>query len=121
VYEQQRHHDEIVRITDRWTRATQDGNPRARRNAEGRAEAWIDREIEKSNQKPDHGRYVQRLHSLRRELRASRGPYVSGRGRHRFDAHKAKVLGELVELSERQVQHAKARARGQVHVALAYR
>ena len=125
VYEQQRDHDEIVRITDRWTQATRARDPRAQRNAERRAHLWIDREIEESNRKPDHGRYVHRLHSLRRELSVSNGQqgHARGhrRGRQRFDAHKAQVLGELVTLSQRQVQHAKARARGQMHMAFAYR
>lgn len=121
LYEQKRDHEEIVRIADRWKRATYVRNPHVQRNAERRAHAWIEREIEESSRKRDHGRYVHRLHSLRRQLRFSHGWHTRGRGRHRVDAHKARVFDELVELSDHQVRRARARVRGQKHVAFAYR
>jgi hypothetical protein len=64
---------------------------------------------------------VHRLHALRRQLRISQGWHSQGRGRHRFSARKAEVLDELVRLSERQVYQARARARSQRHMAIAYR
>jgi hypothetical protein len=125
VYEQQRDHDEIVRITHRWKRAAQERNPHAQRNAERRVQLWIDREIDESSRKPNHGRYVHRLHSLRRELRKPYGWHSYGRGRgrglHRAHAHKVRVLDELVDLSAHQVRRAKAQARERLGLAFAYR
>ncbi|MGB5312970.1 MAG: hypothetical protein WBN38_12955 [Polyangiales bacterium] len=120
-YNQQRDHDEIVRIADRWTRAMRYRDPHAQRNEERRAYAWIQREIQESSGRPDNGRYVHRLHALRRQLLVAYPGHGYGRRGHRFDAHKAQVFVELVELSERQVQHARARAREQMHMAFAYR
>jgi len=121
VYDAKRDHEEIVRIANRWTQATRHHNPHAKRNAERRAHLWIEREIRESSAKPDNGRYVHRLHALRRELVATPGGYVFGRRQHRLDARKANVLGELVELSRRQVHRAEARARNHVHLAFSYR
>lgn len=121
VYDAKRDHEEIVRIADRWTRATHGRNPHAQRNAERRIHSWIEHEIEESSRKAHNGRYVYRLHSLRRELRAGHGWQTRGRGQHRFDGRKASVVRELVDLAERQVQHAQARVRGQMHLAFAYR
>ena len=121
LLEQERDHEEIVRIADRWRRATYEGNPHLQRNAERRAHAWIEREISESRHERDHGLYVHRLHSLRRELRFSQGWHGYGRGRHRLNAHKARVFDELVELSNRQVRRARARVRDQGHRAYAYR
>ncbi len=121
VYDARRDHEEIARIADRWTRATHERNPNAQRNAERRIHAWIEHEIEESSRKAHKGRYVYRLHSLRRELRAAHGWQTRGRRPHRFDARKASVVRELVDLAERQVQHAQARVRGQMHLAFAYR
>lgn len=110
-----------MRISNRWEQAARNRDPWAQRIAERQADAWIEREISESNRKPDHGRYVHRLHSLRRQLLLSNRWHSRGRGRHRFDAQKANVLGELVELSRRRLRQAEARARGPIHVAFAYR
>jgi len=120
-YNEQRDHEEIVRIVDRWTRATRYRDPHAQRAEERRAHAWIQSEIEESSARPDNGRYVHRLNALRRQLLVARPGHGYGRRGHRFDAHKAQVFGELVQLSERQVQRAQARARSQMHMAFAYR
>ena len=120
-YDEQRDHDEIVRIVDRWTRANRHRDPHAQRAAERRAHAWIQSEIEESSARPNNGRYVHRLHALRRQLLVAYPGYGYGRRGHRFDAHKAQVFGELVELSERQLQRARARAGEQMHMAFAYR
>lgn len=124
VYEQQEDHDEIVRITLRWKRATQERNVRAQRNTERRVQMWIDREIDESSARADHGRYVHRLYALRRQLRVSRAWFRHGRGhaggRHRATGHKVRVYDELVDLSAQQVQRARARAREQMHLVRAY-
>ena len=121
LYDQKRDHEEILRIADRWQRATYERNPHAQRNAERRANAWIEREIHESSRKRDHGRYVHRLHSLRRQLRVSYAWYGHGRGSHRISGHKARVFDELVQLSRHQLRRARARVRGQEHLAFAYR
>ena len=121
LFEQQRDHEEIVRIADRWRQATYERNPHMQRKAERRAHAWIDREIEESMRKRDHGRYVYRLHSLRRELRSSHRGHAYGRGGHRLNGYKARIIDELVELSHRQVRRAHARVRGERYAAYAYR
>lgn len=121
LFEQRRDHEEIVRIADRWRQAIYERNPHGQRKAERRADAWIAREIEESMRKRDHGRYVHRLHSLRRQLHSSHGWHGYGRGRHRLNAHKARVMDELVELSHRQVRRAHARVRGERYTTYAYR
>jgi hypothetical protein len=121
LYEEKRDHQEIVGIANRWTQAIRERNAHAQRNAERRIQAWIDREIAESSRKPDNGRYVYRLYALRRELSGGYGRHRYGRRSHLFDARKAHVIGELVNLSERQVRRAHARARNQMHMAFAYR
>ena len=121
LYEQKRDHDEIVRIAERWQQATYERNPHAQRQAERRAHAWIEREIHESNRNHDDGRYVHRLHSLRRQLQLSHGWHTYGPSRHRLNAHKARVFDELVELSDRQLRRARARVRGHHYPAYAYR
>ena len=121
LFEQERDHEEIIRIADRWNQATYERNPHMQRKAERLAHAWIEREIEESSRKRDHGRYVHRLHSLRRQLYSSHGWYTYGRGRYRLDTHKARIFDELVELSDRQVRRARAALRGYKHSAYAYR
>ena len=124
VYKQQEDHDEIVRITHRWKRATQERNVRAQRNTERRVQMWIDREIDESSALANHGRYVHRLHALRRQLRVSRAWFRHGRGqagaRHRAVGHKARVYDELVDLSAQQVRRARAQAREQMHLVRTY-
>jgi hypothetical protein len=123
VIDQRRDHDQILHMSLRWEQATANRNPHAQRNVERRINAWIEREIDESSHKADHGRYVHRLHQLRRELRGPRGwyGYGYGRGRHHVNRHKANVIGEVVQLSERQLRHAQARARRHTGLAFAYR
>lgn len=123
LYEQQRDHDEIVRIRNRWQEATYQGNPVAQRNAERRAHEWIDREIAESRHSYDRGHYVNRLHALRRELRVSHAwPPSRGRG-HGFRAYarKVEIFDELVMLSAREVHRALAEVRGGTHQVFARR
>jgi hypothetical protein len=121
LYDAQRDHQEIVRIVDRWTRATHYRDPHAQRAAERRAHAWIQIEIEESSARPDNRRYVHRLHALRRQLLVAHPGHGYGRRGSRLYVQKARVFRELVELSGRQVQLAQARARGPLHMAFAYR
>jgi hypothetical protein len=125
LHEQRKDHEQIVRIARRWEQTTAHRNPHAQYDVERRLVAWIDREIQESNRKADRGRYVHRLHALRRELRVSRGRYGHGRGyghgRHRSNAHTASIIGELVALSEHELQRAENRARRHMHLAFAHR
>jgi hypothetical protein len=117
----QRDYDEISRIADRWALATRHRDLHAQRDAERRADLWIAHEIQESRAKPGHDRYLQRLHALRGELRARHGGHAYGRRAQGSVAQKARVLGDLVELSEHQLRRAGMRARGSMRLAFAYR
>ena len=131
VEAQRRDHQELVRITRRWREAKHYRDPRAKRHAERRADAWISREIAESKGLPGHGRYVVRLHALRRELNA----YDRGRGRgyHAYDRghgggyytqhrpYEGRVFRELVQLSEGQLLRTESRARRHMNLAFSYR
>ena len=128
VREQEQDLERIVRIANRWNQATANRNPHAQRKAELRLDSWIEREIIESRHEPYDKNYVRRLRTLRRELNASdgwyaygRGWHVYGRGWHRNNAYKARILDELIELSERQVYRAHARLRHPGRFAVAYR
>ena len=115
LYEARRVHDDIVRLTRRWRQVTSYGHRHAQRKVERRIDGWIAREIAESNRWGDHGRHVHRLHALRHELRFSHRGRAYGRHARRVDAHKARVLDELVVLSERRLYRAEMEGRRHVY------
>ncbi len=121
LYEQQRDHDQIVRIRARWHEATYQHNPIAQRNAERRAYEWIDREIAESRRSYDRGEYIHWLYALRRELRVSQA-WPPGRARG-FGVHarKAEIFDELVTLSARELRRAEADVHRAAHLVFARR
>ena len=121
LHEQRRDHDQLVRLVNRWDEASAYGNPHAKRNVERRVDAWIEREIAESSQRRGNGRYVLRLHELRRELWTTHRWHPRGHARHRHQAHKARVLDELVFVSENQLRRMRARVRAHRPIAFAYR
>ena len=80
LHEQERDLERIVRISERWDRATAHHNPHAQRNVERRLDAWLREEIHESRVQPYNDRYRRRLREIRRELEASNGYFAYGRG-----------------------------------------
>lgn len=113
--------DQIVRISQRWERATAERNRDAQWKVNRRLDAWLEREVRESIREPHNQRYTQRVRLLSNELvKLERGRYYErsyrGHGYRGYRGHsprsyherKAAILNELVQLSERQVQRAKA-------------
>ncbi|UCF46303.1 MAG: hypothetical protein JSU89_03715 [Myxococcales bacterium] len=147
AYFEQRHDlDQIVRITERWKQATANRDRHAQWKVDRRLDAWLEREIRESTREPYNHRYAQHVRMLRDELAIlerrthhshgyhSRGYQgrrhqergYHGRGHHErghgaYYAKKARILDELVELSERQVYRAEARLRHPHWPSFAYR
>ena len=130
-FDQREDLQQIVRISERWARATAEGNPDAQWKVNRRLDAWLEREIRESAREPRGQHYQQRIRSLRDELarlersryrgHGYRGHGYRGHGyrKHGYRKHgqdsyvakKAVILDELVMLSERQVQRAAANLR----------
>ena len=122
--EQREDLEQIVRISQRWEQATAERNRDAEWKVNRRLDAWLEREIRESVREPRGEYYSQRVRVLRNELvKLERGRYrvhahrVRGyRGYRGYRGHsqrsyyesKAVILHELVQLSERQVQRARA-------------
>jgi hypothetical protein len=142
-FEERQDLDQIVRITERWKQATANRDRYAQGKIDRRLDAWLEREIRESTR--DH-RYTQHVRMLRDELEAlerrnhhwrgyqGRGHHDRGyrdrgyhghgyheRGHRGYYAKKARILDELVELSERQVYRAQARLRYPRWPSYAYR
>ncbi|MGB3049733.1 MAG: hypothetical protein WBB42_01955 [Polyangiales bacterium] len=128
--------EQIVRISERWERATAERNSDAQWKVNRRLDAWLEREIRESPHDPRNQRYTQRVRLLRYELVSlersrNRGYVHNGRGHngrgHNARSHggyftkKASILNELVRLSERQVQLAEARLHAPYRLSVAYR
>jgi len=142
-FEQREDLEQIVRITERWKQATANRDRHAQGKVDRRLDAWLEREIRESTREPHNHRYTQHVRMLRDELailerRSHHGPGYRGRGHwerghqgrgyqgrgHQgrgYQAKKARILDELVELSERQVQRAQARLRHPAWPSFAYR
>jgi len=135
-FDQREDLEQIVRISERWGRATAERNADAQWRVNRRLDAWLEREIRESVREPRGQRYQQRLRSLRGELarlersryrghgyrgHGYRGHGYRGHGNrgHRYRGHnqggyltkKALILDELVRLSERQLQRSVANLR----------
>lgn len=133
--------EQIVRISERWEQASARRDRHAEANVDRRLDAWLEREIRESIAEPYNRRYTQRVRQLSGELATlerrghyGRGHYGRGHhGRGRYGhgqpakAHggyygkKARILHELVALSERQVQRARAGIRQPFPMSLAHR
>jgi hypothetical protein len=145
-FDQRQDLEQIVQIAERWDQAIANRNPHAQRNVDRRLDAWLEREIRESVAEPHNHRYTQQVRALSDELamlewRGHKGRGYNGRGHqgrghhgngHHGNGHyerghggyygkKARILDELVELSERQVHRARAGVRYPFQMSLAYR
>ncbi len=99
---------EIRSIAQRWERASARNDRRAQSIADRQLDAWLDREIRESIRQPDEYRHVQHLRALSNELAVLERRPHHGRGHRGYYAEKTRILDELVAMSERQVQRARA-------------
>ena len=145
-FDQRQDLEQIVRISERWEQATANRNLDAQSKVDRRLDAWLDREIRESVAEPHNHRYTQQVRALSDELamlerRGHKGRGYNGRGHQgrgnqgnghhgngRYErghggyyGKKARILDELVELSERQVHRARAGVRYPFQMSLAYR
>lgn len=120
---------QIVRISERWERATAERNFDAQWKLNRRLDGWLEREIRESIREPGNQRYTYRVRQLRSELvwlersrHHGRGHYERGyHSRGAYFAKKASILNELVRLSERQVQQAQTNLRYPYRLSFARR
>jgi hypothetical protein len=142
-FDQRQDLEQIVRIAERWDRASANGDRHAQWKVDRRLDAWLEREIRESVRHPHNHRYTQRLRLLSDELamleqqkrhgRGYRGRGYGYRG-HGYDGRgyearghrgyygkKARILDELVMLSERQVQRAQANVPYAFRLSFAHR
>jgi hypothetical protein len=123
--------EEITRIARSWHRAALNGNRRAELALDRRLDAWLDREIRESLRTPRDHRYTVQIRALGRELATlDRGrrhgrSQVSHHGSHRspgrYYERKAKLIDQLVELSEQRVRRAYATTQRPIRLPFAYR
>jgi len=140
-FDQREDLEQIVRISQRWEQVTANRNRDAQWNINRRLDAWLEREIRESVREPRNQRYTQRVRVLSHELTAleqrrhytrgyngrgnhGRGHYDRGHAARSYRSYyetKARILNELVRLSERQVQRAEANLRYPYRVSFAHR
>jgi hypothetical protein len=139
-FDQRQDLEQIVGIAERWERATASHNRHAQENVDRRLDAWLEREIRESSRERYNSGYAQRVRLLsdelaRLEYRKHSGHGYQGRGHHGrghgrghygrdprgYYEKKARILEELVSLSERQVQRARANVRYPLRLSLAHR
>ena len=150
-FDQRQDLEQIVSIAKQWERAIAHRDWRARSTADRRLDAWLEREIRESVRVAHSHRYAQRVRVLSDELamlerrghqgRGHQGRGHQGRGhyRHGYPARghnwkgpqghghsgyygkKARILNELIELSERQVHRAQANLHRPFETSFAYR
>ena len=141
--------EQIVRISERWEQASARRDRHAEANVDRRLDAWLEREIRESIAEPYNRRYTQRVRQLSGELATLERRGHHGRGHHGrghyghgqqakghggyyghgqqakayggYSGKKARILHELVALSERQVQRARAGIRQPFPMSLAHR
>ena len=135
--------EQIVSIANQWERATANRNRHAQSKADRRLDVWLHREIRESVREPYNHRYTQRVRVLSDQLvklerRGQHGRGYQNRGHHgyghgyrgqshydhgphAYHAKKARILNELVELSERQVRRAQVRLQRPYPMSFAYR
>ena len=135
-FDQQQDLQQIVTIANRWERATASGDRHAQWKVDQRLDAWLAREIRESSREHHSHRYAQRVRLLSDELaslerrtydgrghggHAHQGRGHGGRGRHGYYTKKARILEELVGLSERQLERARANIGYPLRPSFAYR
>ena len=135
-FDQRQDLQQIVAIANRWERATASGDRHAQWKVDQRLDAWLAREIRESSREHHNHRYAQRVRLLSDELASlerrtydgrGHGGYVhqgrghGGRGRHGYYTKKARILEELVGLSERQLERARANIGYPLRPSFAYR
>jgi hypothetical protein len=150
-FDQRQDLEQIVRIAERWEQATANRDRYLQSKVDRRLDAWLEREIRESVREPRNQHYAQRVRVLSDELamlerrsHQGRGHYESGhRGRGHYErddlerghhgnarrghgqrnyyGKKARILNELVELSEWQVQRARAGVRYPFQMSFAHR
>ncbi|MBW2379608.1 MAG: hypothetical protein JRG70_08670 [Deltaproteobacteria bacterium] len=140
-FDQRQDLEQIVRIAERWEHAVASRDRHAQWKIDRRLDAWLEREIRESIREPHHHRYTQRMRLLSDELarlerkkkhghgydgrgydgRGYERRGYEGRGHRGYYRNKARILDELVMLSERQVQHARANVRYPFRLSFAHR
>jgi hypothetical protein len=140
-FDQRQDLQQIVAIANRWERAIASGDRHAQWKVDQRLDAWLAREIRESSREQHSHRYTQRVRLLRDALaflerrtydgrghqgrghhgHGYQGRGHGGRGRHGYYTKKARILEELVELSERQLERARANIGYPLRPSFAYR
>ena len=145
-FDQRQDLEQIIRIAERWEQATANRDRHAQWKVDRRLDAWLAREIRESIREPHNHHYTHRVRLLGDELamlerRKSRGhgyydrgyhgqrhhgrEYYGrghqGRGHHGYYGKKARILDELVQLSQRQVHRAEDSMRYPFRLSFAYR
>ena len=150
-FDQRQDLEQIVRIAERWEQAAANRDRHAQWKVDRRLDAWLEREIRESIREPHYHRYTQRVRLLSDELAKleqkkhhDRGYRSHGYPSHGYRSHgyqghgydsrghegrghggyyrkKARILDELVMLSERQVQRAQANVRDPFLLSFAHR
>ena len=138
-FDQRQDLEQIVRITERWEEATARRDRHAQSKVDRRLDAWLEREIRESVREPHRHGYARRVRALSDELarlerhgRKGNGRNGHGhgyghgygnqaRGHAGYYGKKARILNELVALSERQVHRARASVRYPYQTSFAYR
>jgi hypothetical protein len=135
-FDQQQDLQQIISIARRWERATASGDRHAQWKVDQRLDTWLAREIRESSREHHNHRYAQRVRLLSDELaslerrtydgrghggHAHQGRGHGGRNRHGYYTKKARILEELVGLSERQLERARANIGYPLRPSFAYR
>jgi hypothetical protein len=110
---------EIVSIARRWERATARHDRRAQSIADRQLDLWLEREIRESIREPYNYLHGRRVRALSNELLLLEQRGYRGRGHRGYYVQKIRILDELVELSERQVQRAQAAVHPAIRISLA--
>ena len=135
-FDQRQDLEQIVRITERWEEATARRDRHAQSMVDRRLDAWLEREIRESVREPHNHGYTRRVRVLSDELAMlerhgrkgnghnghnGRGHGHQARGHAGYYGKKARILNELVELSERQVHRARSNVRYPYQMSFAHR
>lgn len=108
LHDERRDLRQIVDISRAWRRAMITRDYYGRAMADRRLDAWIARELYEARR--DHYRrhhYARQIRSLSLQLDELNWRFASGYARRHDFARKTEILNRLVELSERQVYHAR--------------
>ena len=122
-FDQRQDLEQIIRIAERWEQATANRDRHAQWKVDRRLDAWLAREIRESIREPQNHHYTRRVRLLGDELAMlkRRKSRHHGRGHHGYYGKKARILDELVQLSQRQVHRAEDSMRYPFRLSFAYR